>query len=138
MSSAPGDAISTELQAIRGEHQVRLLKPEEEGFAICNLPAGVFGFAYAPGQDEVPVFGKQDYHSFEIHKAADGGEYVIGFVTDMEATKLGALEEGAAVTLFPDPHDESQALVSVPAKHILAPKKLLVREDGNPFHFKIA
>ena len=126
------------LEEIRAQHQVRLMETSQEGCAIGKLPPGVFGFAYAPGQDDVPVFAKCDYHCFEVHKAADGAEYVIGFATSEEAQKINRLEDGASVALFPDAQGGAQTLVAVPCSHILAPKKLLVREDGNPFHFKIS
>src|SRR5277367_559002 len=77
---------SQALQDLRTRHQVRALTPEEEGTAIAVLPSGVYGFTYAPGQPEVPLFSKNSYHSFEMHKAADGTEYVLGFVTPSEAS----------------------------------------------------
>lgn len=135
---SPAEALPPGLEELRAGHHVRVVEGDEEGCAVTDLPAGVYGFAYAPGQDEVPVFAKKEYHSFEFHKASNGEEYVIGFVTPDEAAKLAASEEGASISLFPDPHGQSQVLASVPATQIVAPKKLLVREDGNPFHFKIA
>jgi hypothetical protein len=125
-------------EALRARHQVRPLQPEEEGFSIGRLPPGVYGFAYAPGQDEVPVFAGHSYHSFEIHKLADGTEFLLGFVTPDEEKALEAGQPGVAVTLYPAPWDNSQTLVSVPASRMVAPKKLLRREDGNPFHFTLA
>ncbi|HYL77240.1 MAG TPA: hypothetical protein VEU96_23705 [Bryobacteraceae bacterium] len=125
-------------EALRVRHQVRPLQPDEEGFSVTRLPVGVYGFAYAPGQDEVPVFAGHSYHSFEIHKLADGVVFLLGFVTADEARELEAGQSGAAVTLYPAPWEDSQVLVSVPASRIVAPKKLLRREDGNPFHFALA
>jgi len=128
---------SVELEALRASHKVRELKPEEEGSAAAALPAGVYGFTYAPGQPEVPLFSRHNYHSFEVHKLADGAEYLIGFVTPAEATDVAAGKEGAAIRLFPAPWENSQSLVSVPAAGITAPKRM-PREDGNPFPFKLA
>jgi hypothetical protein len=125
-------------EALRARHQVRPLQPDEEGFSVTRLPPGVYGFAYAPGQDEVPVFAGHSYHSFEIHKLTDGVLFLLGFVTPEEAQALEAGQPGAAVTLYPAPWEDSQVLVSVPANRMVAPNKLLRREDGNPFHFTLS
>jgi len=129
-----GDAGREEM---RRRHGVRALSGEEEGTSIAKLPAGVYGFAYAPGQPEVPIFAKRDYHSFEVHKAADGTEYLIGFVTQNEASDLAVEREGAAIRLFPEPWEAAQSLVRVPAEKIVAPKRM-PREAGNPFPFRMA
>ncbi|HEV2689415.1 MAG TPA: hypothetical protein VGV35_12705, partial [Bryobacteraceae bacterium] len=63
-------------ETLRARHQVRPLRPEEEGFAVERLAPGVYGFTYAPGQDEVPIFAHASYHSFEIHKLADQTVYI--------------------------------------------------------------
>jgi hypothetical protein len=136
MTASPASQ-SAELEALRASHKVRELKPEEEGSAAAALPPGVYGFTYAPGQPEVPLFSKHNYHSFEIHKMADGAEYLIGFVTSAEATDIAAAKEGAAIRLFPAPWENSLSLVSVPAAGIIAPKRM-PREDGNPLPFRLA
>ncbi len=128
-------SVSRELLRVR--HQVRLIQPDEEGSVIHRLPAGVYGYASAPGQDAVPVFANKAYHSFEIHKAGDGSEHLIGFVTTSEAALLETGEEGAAINLFPDPWENAQNLVSVPISRIVASKRGLPREDGNPLRFTI-
>ncbi len=137
--NAPLAAASPEsVDALRVRHQVRLLTPEQEGLPIGRLPAGVYGFATAPGMDAVPLFGKRAYHNFEVHKAADGIEYLIGFVTPEEAISLALGKEGTAIRMFPDPWQGAQQLVSVPLSQIVAPRRVLPREDGNPFPFTIA
>jgi hypothetical protein len=118
------------LELLRVRHRVRLIQPEEEGFTIGRLPAGVYGFACALGQAEVPVFAHRTYHGFEIHKAADGCEYLIGFVTPAEAVRLEAGEEGAAIQLFPDPWETSQNLVSVPRARMVEPREVCPAMTG--------
>ncbi len=129
--------FSHELEALRAAHRVRALEPDEEGSAVSALPNGTYGFTYAPGQPEVPLFAKHSYHSFEVHKSTDGTAYLLGFVTQLEASDLEASKEGAAIRLFPSPWENSQSLVSVPVTGIVAPKRL-PREDGNPFPFTLA
>ena len=136
VSSEPARIVAPELENLRARHQVRPLAADEEGAAVANLPNGVYGFTYAPGQPEVPLFSKQNYHSFEVHKAADGTESVLGFVTQSEASDLEASKEGASFRLFPSPWENSQTLVSVPVAAIVPPKRM-PREDGNPFPFTL-
>jgi len=137
MEPAPPESWRATLELLRDRHQVRSLRTDEEGFSIARLPNGVRGFTYAPGQPEVPVFAHKTYHSFEVHKAADGTEYMIGFVTASEAEQIEAGKEGSGVRLFPDPSDDSPVLVSVPVARIVPPRRM-PREDGNPFPFSLA
>lgn len=126
------------IESLREQHRVVPLAPEQEGFAAHRLPAGVYGFAYAPGQSEVPLFAKKSYHSFELHKAADGNDYLIGYVTAPEAADLEARKEGAAITLYPDPWEQAQRLVNVPVTIMTPAKRAITREPGNPLRFTIA
>jgi hypothetical protein len=136
VSPEPARDYSHEVEALRATHRVRALTPDEEGSAVAALPSGVYGFTYAPGQPEVPLFSKQNYHSFEVHKSADGTEYILGFVTQLEAADLNGPKEGAAIRLFPSPWENSQSLVSVRVAGIVAPKRM-PREDGNPLPFTL-
>ncbi len=133
----PAGPPSQALQELRARHQVRPLNSEEEGSAIASLPNGVYGFTYAPGQPEVPLFSKHNYHSFEVHKAADGTEYLVGFVTPPEASEIAAAKEGTAMRLFPAPWEDAKSLVSVPASRMVASKRM-PRDDGNPLPFTLA
>jgi len=137
MSTSAHSEQAAAIEALRASHQVRHLRPEEEGSAVGALPVGVYGFAYAPGHDAVPLFAKKSYHSFEVHKSVDGTAYLLGFVTPQEAADLEAGKEGAAIRLYPDPWESSQSLVTVPLSRILSPKRM-PREDGNPFPFTVA
>ncbi len=142
MSASPrfgqaAESAPLTIEDIRALHQVRPLERNEEGRAARDLPAGVYGYAYAPGLDEVPIFAPKKYHSFEVHKAADGAEYLIGFVTPAEARELELLTEGVPIRLFPDPWQSSQYLVSVPVSRMQTRNRVPPREDGNPFAFTI-
>ena len=134
----PAETSSGDIELLRVRHQVRRLEPQEEGFPIASLPAGVHGFTSAPGHDQIPVFAKKTYHTFEVHKTADGTVHLIGFVTGQEAADLAAGKEGAGITLFPDPWETSQCLVSVPLARLVPARRALPREAGNPFPFTTA
>ena len=137
-NSPPAAHSAESIDTLRIRHEVRSLSTEEEGSHFRSLPLGVYGFATAPAMDTFPLFAKKTYHSFEVHRAADGVDYLIGFVSEPEAAALASRKEGAAVRLFPDPWQTSQHLVAVELSRIVAPPKALPREDGNPFPFAIA
>lgn len=125
-------------EELRSRHQLRQLEPEEEGTAIERLPVGVYGFTYAPGQPEVPIFARPSYHAFEIHKRSDGSQHILGFLTPDEETTLQAGSQGSPMILYPAPWEAAQVFVCIPCGRIIPPGKLLRREDGNPFHFTLA
>ncbi len=142
MSTPYGSAKTTKspalsIEALRIRHEVRPLQAQEEGQAIGALPPGVYGFTFAPGQDEIPVFSKRSYHSFEVHKANDGSQHLIGFVAPAEAQLIEGNQQGAPIQLFPEPWQNAQCIVSVPLSHMGVGKRS-PREDGNPFLFTIA
>lgn len=123
------------VERLRTRHQVRLVCAEEEGLEMQFLPSGVYGFTHAPAQNQIPLFARKGYRSFEMHKAAGGKEYILGFVTSQEAAALEAGAGEAAIQLFPDPRGESQCLVAVPLSRISPLRRRLPRDDGNPFEF---
>jgi len=133
-SEPSAQAAAATIEALRARHQVRPVRSEEEGSAVDALPNGVYGFAYSPGHAAAPLFARNSYHSFEVHKAADGTAYLLGFVTLEEAAELDSGKEGAAVRLYPNARESSQSLVSVPFSRIQSSKRM-PREDGNPFPF---
>jgi hypothetical protein len=136
-SSGAGKAQEASIEAVRDLHQVRPLAGSEEGNAISALPPGVYGYTFAPSQDEVPVFSKKSYHSFEVHKASDGTEYLIGFVSPAEGRDIHSGRQGASIRMFPEPRENAPSLVSVPFSQMGASRKS-PREDGNPFLFNLA
>jgi hypothetical protein len=102
---------------------------DEEGTTAERLPNGVYGFTYSP-TEAVPLFSQKAWHSFEVHKYADGSIYLVGFVTAKEA---GTISGGghAEITLFPDPWESSTELVSVPLTRAIPSKKGPSRDGGN-------
>lgn|SRR5689334_20979564 len=124
------DTRVNDLEQLRAAHRVRLVQDAEEGFAADHQPNGVYGFTYAPAEAAIPLFLKKSWHSFEIHKLEDGEIHLVGFVTGTEAETIRKGLQGE-VTLFPDPWEASQELVSVPLSRALPSKKGPSREGGN-------
>jgi hypothetical protein len=125
-------ASTAAVETLRVERSLRVVEKEEEGFNVYDLPHGVYGFTFAPGLREVPLYSKRPYHSFEIHKLANGEIHTIGFVSP---ALHDALNGKAAVEalIFPDPWEESTILVSLSDARLQPAKKAVARVDGNPF-----
>lgn len=104
-------------EGLRQAHGVRLVSEQEEGQAVYRLPPGVYGFTYAPGLADAPLFRKKSYGSFELHVLADGTPAIVGFATAEHAAALTAGRE-SELTLFPDPRDEAALIVTVPYRRI--------------------
>jgi hypothetical protein len=109
-TAQPGAAAR---ERVRQAHNVRLVTEQEEGHAVHRLPPGVYGFTYAPGLEDAPLFRKQTYGSFELHILADGTPAIVGFASAEHAAGLEAGREFELV-LFPDPRDEAPVIVTVP------------------------
>ena len=133
MSMPTATSAATELEQLRAQRQLRPLTKEEEGASVFNLPSGVFGFTYAPGLKEVPVFAKRHYHGYEIHRLSDGAVHIIGYVTADEKAKIQTAKEATQTVLFPDPWEKSTELISIADARLQPAKKAVTREDGNPF-----
>ena len=72
---------TSDQEALRQTHQVRLVNANEEGSGVNALPGGVFGFTYSPGLPSSPLFAVRRYRSYETHKLPSGEIYIIGFAT---------------------------------------------------------
>src|SRR5450432_3010301 len=121
------------LEQLRAERGLRALTKDEEGTDIYHLPNGVFGFTYAPGLKEVPVFSKRHYGGFEVHRLTNGEVHLIGFVTPSERDGVTGSKQAVQVIIFPASWGQSTDLVSVVDKRLQPAKKAVAREDGNPF-----
>lgn len=119
-------------EALRASRSLRALTKEEEGTDVSFLPNGVYGFTYSPGQKEMPIYARQPFHSFEVHRLKDGSTHLLGFVAADVKTKLEAKSGAVEATLYPGPFGSSDQLVSVDVQDLQPAKKAISREDGNP------
>lgn len=102
-----------QLEALRVQHQVRLVNEQEEGTGLHRLPNGVYGHTYAPGREEAPLFRVHKLQSFEVHKLGDATAVLVGFVSPAQA---GEIQRGEplAFRLRPEPAEDADTLVSIP------------------------
>ena len=123
------ETASSENEQLRSTRGLRALEIAEEGSTAESLPNGVYGFTYSPAE-AVPLFTKKTWHSFEVHKLADGTRHLVGFVTAKEA-EIVRDGKPAEITLFPDPWEDATELVSIPFTRAIPSKKGPSREGGN-------
>ena len=115
-------------EALRREHGVRVVEPDEEGFAAAHLPTGVYGFTGSPALAS-PLFAERRHRTFEIHHLPSGAIALVGFVSPAEATQLmrGSSDTAVALTVHPDLEGEATVIVSVPYDRIAHHRQYLVR-----------
>lgn len=114
--------------ALRREHDVRLVSPAEEGFAAEHLPGGVYGFTSSPALAS-PLFSVRHYRNFEIHRLPNGVTTIVGFITPAEAGQLVRAPRTQPVSLIvhPDIEGEATAIVSLPYDCVVQHRQYSVR-----------
>jgi hypothetical protein len=117
-------------EQFRTQHGVRLVTEAEEGGGLSRLPAGVYGFTYAP-LSESPLFRRNSYHSFEVHKGADGQWRLVAFVAPADAEAIRTGQREVRARLYPDSWNAATDLVVISSSRLRAKKLLPSREPGN-------
>ena len=105
-------------EALRGEHQVRIVQGPEEGSGVNALPNGVYGFTYSPGLPNAPLFATRRYRSYETHKLANGEVFLVGFITAETGRQLESALTDISIQVQPEPEGEAATLVKVPYSRI--------------------
>jgi hypothetical protein len=105
-------------EALRAEHDVRVVEGSEEGSGVNVLPAGIYGFTYSPGLPNAPLFATRRYRSYETHKLANGEVFLIGFITADTARQVESALTDLSINVQPEPDQESTTLVKVPYSRI--------------------
>lgn len=114
-SDTPATADQESLRAV---HQVRLVTSPEEGSGVNALPCGVYGFTYAPGLPNAPLFADRRYRSYETHKLTSGDIFIVGFATRESVNLLSSAITDVSVQVQPEPEGEATVLVTVPYSRI--------------------
>ncbi len=122
----------TSAENLRLQRALRALTKEEDGSDVFGLPNGVFGYTYSPAQKEMPIYGKQPYHCFEVHRLKDGAVHMVGYVAPDTAKKIETKAGTVEAILYPAPFQAATELVSVDVADMQPAKKAITREDGNP------
>jgi hypothetical protein len=123
--------------AVRSQNHVELVQGEQEGSPARALPAGTYGFTYAPFT-ESPVFARRSYHSFELHRTKDGEEVVVCYVAGADEAKLQSATDDFDLTVYPDPWAEADRLVTISSRRVLNNNYKTVRLDGNALPLRVA
>ncbi len=105
---------TSDQEALRQTHQVRIVNDSEEGTGVTALPGGVYGFTYSPGLPSAPLFSVRRYRSYETHKLQSGEVYVIGFAMADAARALSTATEEMTLQIHPQPEGQYDVLVTIP------------------------
>ncbi len=125
MSSVP----APNREQLRTQAAVNLVKSENEGFVLEKQPAGTYGFTGAP-LEACPVFSKQSYQSWEVHRRGDGTRALICCVTSDHATLIASGQEPIQVTVYPEPHDTATVMITLDMARVIK-RSPPSRSDGN-------
>jgi hypothetical protein len=123
-------------EGLRAEHQVRPLRPDEEGSAFSKLPGGVYGFTYAPAT-ETPLFAAQAYHSFEVHKLPDGSGRLLVHCTREQKARLQSGGPAEEMLVYPDPWQDATELVAIALDRLMNSLYKPIRRDGNAVPLRV-
>ena len=99
---------TSDQEALRQTHQVRIVAGDEEGTGVNALPGGVYGFTYSPGLASAPLFSVRRYRSYETHKLPSGEIYIIGFATADDARALSTATAEMTLQIHPQPEGTSR------------------------------
>ena len=116
---------------------LRPIAKAEEGTSFTHLPAGVFGFTYAP-LTESPLFSKHDYHCFEMQKHPDGAGSLVCWVTPEEASQIAASQAFLDLYVYPEKWKEAIEAVSISVDRLNRRNRNPIREDGNRLAVTVA
>jgi hypothetical protein len=105
---------TSEQEALRLTHQVRLVTADEEGNGVDTLPGGVYGFTYAPGLPGAPLFAQPRFRTYETHKLPSGAIYIIGFTTVADARAMSTSVEDYTLQIHPQPEGDYDTIVTIP------------------------
>lgn len=119
-------------EVLRTERGLRVVSDQEVGTDVFHLPNGVYGFTYSPAFEEMPLFAKKPYHSFEVHRLKSGEIHLLGFVTAEVGQKIKAKAGMVEAALYPDAYGTATEPVSIDLADLKPAKKAITREDGNP------
>lgn len=128
---------TAEQEQLRATHNVRVIADAEEGTGVNALPAGVYGFTYAPALESAPLFITRRFRSFEMHKLRDGEVILVGFVSTGDAAAMTSSSDAVEITLQPEPDDDATVLATIPYSRIRQHRQYAVR-SGHGITLQIA
>jgi hypothetical protein len=123
--------VTGDLEALRKENGVRLVNDEEDGTGVHRLPAGVFGYTYAVGMKDAPLFKKNAIDSFEMHKRIDAEVMLVGYLPDDVVQTLETASDLVDLQLYPVAKGTATRLVTIPMSRVVRMKEHSTRVDGS-------
>ena len=113
-------AVSSTVEEVRSRNKAELVSGVHEGSPVNTIPAGFYGFTFAPASFEGPLFSRNSFLSYEVHQTA-AGPMILGFADPDSASKL---TDGGEIDLWPVAKDKATKLVEVPHSRVSSAKPL--------------
>ena len=123
--------VSGNLESLRKENGVRLVSDEEDGAGVHRLAAGVYGYTYAVGTRDAPLFRKNAVGAFEVHKRIDAEVVLVGYLSEEAVRTLETARDLVDLQLYPVPKGEASRLVTIPMSRLVRVKEHSTRIDGS-------
>ena len=109
---------TSDQEALRQAHQVRLVAEGEEGTGVNALPGGVYGYTYSPGLPNAPLFAARRFRSYETHKLTSGEVFVIAYADAETARQIEHSVADVTVRVHAEPREHMSVLVRIPYARI--------------------
>ncbi|MEO8025899.1 MAG: hypothetical protein ABI823_05480 [Bryobacteraceae bacterium] len=114
-------STATTAEGLRDQHGVQLVSGDQEGEAIHRLPSGVYGFTFSPFSREAPLFSRNSFLSFELHRVGED-TLILGYVDEATAGKIEKSDDVVDIDVFPVAKEQSSKLVAIPHSRISSAK----------------
>jgi hypothetical protein len=122
--------IEKQFASLRDPRKLTLVTDELEGAPLGSLPDNIYGYSYSPVNESTPLFARRTFQVFEVHKLERGEVHILGYLTPKEAQLIADGKEPLDLKLYPEPRDESTAIVSIPLERVTKARNVS-RSDGN-------
>lgn len=130
MAHAETTTSQADREKLRRERKLSPVAQADQGNHIDFIAAGTYGFTYSPATEGLPLFERQSFQAFEVHKLFSGAVHFVGYMNEADAKALQAAPDTTELKLYPEPFENAASLVSVPSERVLKAKPTS-RENGN-------
>ena len=107
------------MEELRAQRGLRLVTEAEEGAPLDGLPNGVYGFTYSLGLGSTPLFAKNTFQAFELHKLHDGTVELAGYLEESGAAALAGGDLSSEIHLYAEAYGAATQFATVPLRDVV-------------------
>ncbi len=108
-------------EELRERNKVQLVSGDHEGAPLNKMPAGFYGFTFSPASFEAPLFFRNSFLSFEVHRVGNDA-LILGYVEPEVAAALEGAQDDVTIDMYPVAKEKSTALVAITHSRMANPK----------------